>query len=189
MTLDPKLDDYKKQIVAAFSSGPGPGPLGSSGTASDATSMAASMLAAYQGAAAAQPAKAFQPGKGFSTLVSDPTQIADKSWWDDVWNIVQTVAPVIIDAVSKDYTPPKADLKAIIQALPEERKNDPDFAEYATTLALTVGQGTAQAMSGSAARPDLPPAPAGKDKGWFDDVCSFVSKVAPVVLPIAMSLL
>lgn len=189
MALDPKLEDYKKQIVAAFTDGTGSGSVGSSSAASDTTLMGASLLAAYKGAAAAEPSKAFQPGKGFTTLVSDPTQITDKSWWNDVWNVVQTVAPVIIDAVSKDYTPPKPDLKSIIQGLPQERKNDPDFVDYATTLALTVGQGTVLAMSGSSSRPDLPTAPPGKDKGWFDDVCGFVSKVAPVVVPIAMSLL
>jgi len=44
-------------------------------------------------------------------------------------------------------------------------------------------------MQGSSQRPDLPAAPDGKDKGWFDDVCDFVSQAAPVVLPIVMSLL
>lgn len=188
--LDPKFDTYKKQIVAAFSGAAGPGSGATAGSAvGDSSSMAASLLAAYQGAAAAQPAKAFKAGKGFTAQISDPMAITQKAWWDDVWSIVQTVAPAIIDAVSKDYQPPAPDLKAIIQALPEARRNDPDFADYATTLALTLGQGTVQAMSGSSARPEVPPAPAGKDKGWFDDVCSFVSNVAPVVLPIALSLL
>ncbi|MEP7089391.1 MAG: hypothetical protein ABI776_04720 [Nocardioidaceae bacterium] len=188
---NPKLEAARKQLLSALtSSSSGNTGIVPPSTRHDATSMATSLLGAYQSTALADPGKAFRPSnKDYVGRIDDPTAITQKAWWDDVWNIVQTVAPVVIDAVSKDYQPPKPDLNAIAASIPESRRSDSDFMDYATALTFTLGQGTVQAMQGSSDRPDLPAAPAGKDKGWFDDVCHFVSQAAPVVLPIVMSLL
>ena len=197
--LDPKLDNVKQQIESAFASGAASGGKDfSPGTAlvSDASSMAGAMLSAYQIAATVNPSKAFK-SKGYTpqAQVSDPAELGQKAWWDSVLNIIQTVAPVVINALSKDFQPQSPNLAAIIANLPEERRTDKAFVDYATTVLLTLGQATAQSMAGQKDFTDpansvtIPTAPSGMDKGWFDDVCSFVSHAAPVVLPIVMSLI
>jgi hypothetical protein len=195
--LDPKLEQVKKQIEGAFAGAPLPGKDYAPGIAvHDASSMACAMLAAYHTAAEVNPAKAFR-SKAFTPHVrlADPAQLQDKAWWNTVLDVIQTVAPVVINAVSKDYTAQPPQLASIIQALPAERRNDPGFVDYATSVLLNLGQATVQAMSGEKdfrdpnAQIPIPQPPPGMDKGWFDDVCDFVSDAAPIALPIIMSLL
>jgi len=197
--LDPKLENVKRQIEGAFTGGPGVESKDYAPATSvvrDASSMASAMLSAYHVAATVNPDKAFR-AKGFTPQVQigDPSELEMKAWWDSVLSIIQTVAPVVIDAVSKDYQPRPPQLSSIIQHLPAQRQNDRAFADYATTLLLTLGQATVQAMSGqkdftdSRTQVSIPQPPPGMDKGWFDDVCSFVSDAAPVALPIIMSLI
>jgi hypothetical protein len=196
---DPKLDSMKRQIENAFASKPRPGgkSLASADAAlEDACSLASAMLSAYHVAATVNPDKAFR-AKGFTPKVrlSDASLLGQKGWFDSVMSIIQTVAPVVIDAVSKDFQPKAPSLASIVQALPAERRNDKDFVDYATTLLLALGQATVQAMSGEkdftdpATQVAIPEPPAGMPKGWFDDVCDFVSDAAPVALPVIMSLL
>jgi hypothetical protein len=198
-TYDPKLAEMKKQIESAFTGGPGPDGKDFAPTSTavrDASSMASAMLSAYHVAATISPDKAFK-AKGFTPRVQlgDPSELGQKGWFDSVLSIIQTVAPVVIDAVSKDFTPKQPNLVSIIQALPAERRNDKDFVDFATTLLLTLGQATVEAMSGQkdftnpATQISIPELPSGKPKGWFDDVCGFVADAAPVALPIIMSLL
>jgi hypothetical protein len=197
--LDPKLESVKRQIEDAFAGGPGPDGKDYAPAATavrDASSMASAMLSAYHVAATVNPSKAFR-AKGFTprVQVGDPSELEQKAWWDSVLNIIQTVAPVVIDAVSKDYQPRAPQLSSIIAHLPAERQHDKAFADYATTLLLSLSQATIQAMSGQKdfTNPNtqfaIPQPPPGMPKGWFDDVCSFVSDAAPVALPIIMSLL
>jgi hypothetical protein len=198
VALDPKLDSLKKQIEAAFAGGPGPNgkDYAPSTTVHDATAMASAMLSAYHVATTVNPSKAFK-AKAFApqVQVSDPSELQDKAWWDTVLDIVQTAGPIVINALSKDYKPTSPNLATIIQALPEERRNDKDFVDYATTLLLSLGQATVQALSGQkdftdpATQISIPEPPPGKPKGWFDDVCDFVSDAASVVVPIAMAVL
>lgn len=199
MAIDPKLDNVKKQIQAAFAGGPGPDGKGYASPTTvvrDASSMASAMLSAYHVAATVNPGKAFK-AKGFTpkAQVSDSSELQAKDWWDSVIDIIEVVGPVVIDAVSKDYQPKSPNLASIIQALPAERRNDKDFVDYATTLLLSLGQATVQVLSGQksfadpAAEVVIPQSPPGKPKDWFDDVCDFVSDAAPVVVPIIMSLL
>jgi hypothetical protein len=158
--------------------------------------MASAMLAAYHTAAEVNPGKAFR-GKAFTPQVqlSDASELQQKAWWNSVLDIIQTVAPVVINAVSKDYQVQPPQLSSIIQALPAQRRNDPGFVDYATTVLLNLGQGTVQAMSGQKDFTDprteisIPQPPPGMDKGWFDDVCKFVGDAAPIALPIIMSLI
>ncbi len=171
--LDPKLENVKRQIEGAFTGGPGVESKDYAPATSvvrDASSMASAMLSAYHVAATVNPDKAFR-AKGFTPQVQigDPSELEMKAWWDSVLSI--------------------------IQHLPAQRQNDRAFADYATTLLLTLGQATVQAMSGqkdftdSRTQVSIPQPPPGMDKGWFDDVCSFVSDAAPVALPIIMSLI
>jgi hypothetical protein len=198
VALDPKLDSIKKQIEAAFAGGPGPNGKGyaPSTTVHDATAMAGAMLSAYHVAATVNPSKAFK-SKAFApqVQVSDPSELQDKAWWNTVLDIIQTTGPIVINALSKDYKPTSPNLASIIQALPEERRNDKGFVDYATTCLLSLGQATVQALSGQkdftdpATAISIPEPPPGMPKGWFDDVVDFVSDAAPVVLPIVMSLI
>ena len=196
---DPKLDSMKRQIENAFASKTRPGGkdfASADAALEDACSVASAMLSAYHVAATVNPDKAFR-AKGFTPKVrlSDASLLGQKGWFDSVMSIIQTVAPVVIDAVSKDFQPKAPSLASIVQALPAERRNDKDFVDYATTLLLALGQATVQAMSGEkdftdpATQVAIPEPPAGMPKGWFDDVCDFVSDAAPVALPVIMSLL
>jgi len=201
-TLDPQLENLKKQIEGAFTGGPGPdGKDFAAGTppitfVHDASSMASAMLSAYHVATVVNPNKAFK-AKAFTPQVqlSDPSELTQKNWFHSFLSIVQTVGPVIINALSKDFQPQAPNLATIIQALPPERRNDKDFVDYATTLLLTLGQATVEALSGKKdfTTPNtqvyIPQPPPGMPKGWFDDVCKFVADAAPVVIPIVMSLI
>lgn len=197
--LDPKLQSLAAQIEGAFAGGPAPsagGAAPSSQSTHDAASVAGSMLSAYHSAALVNPTKAYK-SKGLAPTiqVSDPTEATTKSFWDSVWSVVQTVGPVVIDAISKDYQPQQANLATIIEGLPANRRNDKDWVDFATTLLLSVAQGTVQALSGQkdfsdpASQPPLPQPPAGADKGFWDDAWGFVQQAAPTAMPIIMSLL
>lgn len=197
--LDPELESIKGQIETAFADGPAPDGKDAAPTTpvSSSASMASAMLGAYHAAVAVNPGKAFKPTKAFAPQVnvSSATELGEKEWWDDVLSIVQVVAPVVIDAVSKDFDPTQPTLQTILAALPPERRSDPDFADYATTVLLTLSQGTVQAMSGQkdftdpATQIPVPTPPPGKSKAWYDDVARFAAQAAPVVLPIVMSLI
>jgi hypothetical protein len=197
--IDPRLENYKTQIEAAFSGAPGPNGKGfqtDGARVHDASTVAGALLSAYHTAAIVNPAKAFRP-KAFTPQaeLSDPSVLYDKGWFDSVLNIVQDLGPVVINALSKDYAPPQPTLSQVIQQMPEARRKDPEWIDYATTLLLSLGQNAIQAMSGAKdfTKPDteigIPQPPPGKDKGWFDDAIGFVERAAPVVLPIVMSAL
>jgi hypothetical protein len=196
--LSPELEEIKQHIEDAFpvAGGAGKDYTSDATDIADAGTMAARLLSAYHVAATLQPDKAYRP-KAFTPGVqlSDSRNLALKSWWNDVLDVVTTVGPVIIDAVSKDYQPPQPHLNSIIQQIPRERRNDKDFVDYATTVLLTLANATVQSLSGTKdftaadAQVEVPEPPAGKDKGWFDDVCDFVSDAAPVVVPLVMSAL
>jgi hypothetical protein len=197
--LDPELDKIKSQIETAFADGSGPDgkePVPSVPVVSS-SSMASAMLGAYHSAVAVNPGKAFKPTKAFAPQVhlTSPAELAEKEWWDSVLSIVQVVAPVVIDAVGKDFDPTPLILQEILDTLPPEHRNDPDFADYSTTVLLTLCQETVQAMSGQkdftdpATEIPVPTPPPGKSKDWFDDVCRFAAQAAPVVLPIVMSVI
>jgi hypothetical protein len=197
--LNPKLDNIKDQIETAFADGPRPDGNGTPPTVpvSSSGSMASAFLGAYHAAVIANPGKAFKPTKAFAPQVhvNSSTELAQKEWWDSVLSIIQVVAPVVIDAVSKDFEPVQATLQTILDALPPEYRDDPAFADYATTVLLTLCQETVQAMSGKKDFTDpatpipVPTPPPGKSKDWFDDVCKFAAQAAPVVLPIVMSII
>jgi hypothetical protein len=198
--LDPRVETLKKQFETAFAGGKGPefkDFAAADAALADATKMASVMLSGYQIGAAVNPSKAYK-AKDFkpSVRLSDPSQLANKSWWNDVIDVIEVVGPVIVNALDKDYRPQPPQLADVIQRLPAERRNDKDFVDYATSLLLALAQTTIQALdpqkaftNGGSARYAIPDPPPGKDKGWFDDVCDFVSDAAPVAVPIILSLL
>jgi hypothetical protein len=199
-TLDPRIESLKKQFESAFAGGKGPEykDFAAADVAhSDATMMASTMLAAYQVGAKVNPSKAFK-AKDYKPAVrlSDSSVLANKAWWNDVFDVIEVIGPVVVNALSKDYQPQPPMLADVIQRLPPERRNDKDFVDYATSLLLALAQTTVQALdpqkafsNGGSARYTIPDPPPGKDKGWFDDVCDFVSDAAPVAVPIILSLL
>jgi hypothetical protein len=200
--LDPKLQDLAAQIENAFSGAPttlsgyGTGPSDPATLTHDASTVATSMLSAYQTAAAINPGKAYH-AKAMKPQVKleNPAQASSKDFWDSVWDVVQVAGPIIVDAVSKDYRPQPPNLGAVMQKVPAHRRNDKAWVDYTTSLLLNLAQGTAQSLSGQkdfsnpANRPLMPQPPSGADKGFFDDALSFVQDAAPVALPIIMSLI
>jgi hypothetical protein len=195
---DPKLEQLAKEISGAFKGGPGPSKDFSISVGNrDAAQFAASLLAAYQTAAVVNPRKAIRPpGKAFNTLtLEDPAAVVGKDFWHDFLSIVSEVAPVVINALSKDYEAPRPVLRDVIDALPAERRDDKSWTDFATQLLLIAAKTTVQALSGekdfshSSDLPDLPQPPDGKDKDFFADAMHFVAQAAPVVMPIIMSFL
>ncbi len=198
--IDPKLNDIAVQISSALST-PGGGQPGiastsdTSAVARDASSLAASMLAAYHTAVQINPAKAFQTKSMTPAIqLGSASEIQDKSFWDSVWSVVQTAGPVLVNALNKDYKAETPNLASVIQTVPANRRNDKDWVDFTTSLLMNLAQGAVQALSGQkdftipANRPPMPQAPAGADKGWFDDALGFVQRAAPVALPIIMSM-
>src|SRR5262245_41512229 len=200
--LDPRLQKLANEIEGALS---GQQPTGGakgylSGQSTDSTkqaaSVAGSLLAAYQTSAMLNPTKAFK-SKGLvpQLQISDPSLLTDKSWWNSVWDVVQTVAPVVINAMSKDYAPPQSNLSSIIQSVPAHRRNDKDWVDFATTLLLNVAQGTIDAIrqekdfSDPNNQPQIPMPPANADKNFLSDAWDFVQDAAPIAGPILLSLL
>jgi hypothetical protein len=202
-TVDPRLSDVAVQISSALSSGTGGAGIGyspastiDSAVTRDAASIAASLLGGYHSAVMVNPSKAFQTKAMTPDMpLATKEEIMDKGFWDDVWNVVQTAGPVVVNALSKDYRADPPSLATAIQSVPPNRRNDKDWVDFTTNLLLGLAQGAVQSLSGQkdfsieANRPQLPAAPMGKDKGWFDDAISFVKKAAPVAIPIAMSVL
>jgi len=194
--LSPQLEVIRQRIEDAFPvADGGAGKDYTTGPAdiTDAGTMAAKLLSAYHVAATLQPDKAYKP-KAFSPGVqlSDSRNLTMKSWWNDVIDVVTTVGPAIIDAVSKDYQPTQPHLNSVIQQIPRELRNDKDFVDYATSVLVTLANATVEALSGTkdftspGQQVEMPEPPAGKDKGWFDSVCDFVSDAAPYVVQAAM---
>lgn len=198
--LDPKLNDIAVQISSALSSGATTAAYPSLGapstTTRDAASLAASLLSAYHSAVMVNPSKAFQVKTMTPRIqLSSRDELLDKGFWDDVWTTVQTVGPVVVNALNKDYRADSPNLASVIQTVPPHRRNDKDWVDFTTSLLLNLAQGAVQALSGQkdfsipANRPPMPVAPPGADKGWFDDAVGFVQQAAPVALPIIMSMI
>lgn len=198
--LDPKLQSLAAQIESAFSGAPTSlkdfNQTDTNMLIHDASTVASSMLAAYQTAATINPNKAYHP-KAYkpSMKLTNPSQAATKDFWDSVWDVVQVAGPIIVDAVSKDYRPQQPNLSAVIQKVPANRRNDKNWVDYTTSLLLNLAQGTALSLSGQkdftnpVDRPQMPLPPPGADKNFIDDALSFVQDAAPVALPIIMSLI
>lgn len=199
--VDPKLKNLADEIEKALAGGDGgkakSGYLsGVAAPAYGATTVAASLLSAYHSAALTNPTKAVK-AKGLPPQIEvrDPSVVADSKFWDTLWDVVQVVGPVVVNALSKDYQPASKNLNSIIQSVPEHRRNDKDWVDFATTLLLNLAQGTVQAISGTkdftdpATRPPVPKPPPGADKDFFSDAWDFVQDAAPVAMPIILSLL
>jgi hypothetical protein len=200
--LDPKLNDIAVQISSALSSGSSTssttysGMTDQSAISRDSSQLAASLLSAYQSAAQLNPNKAFQTKSMTPSIqLSSKDEVLDKGFWDSMWNAVQTVGPIIVNAMNKDYKADTPNMASVIQTVPANRRNDKDWVDFTTNLLLNLAQGAVQALSGQkdfsipANRPPMPQPPAYADKGWFDDALSFVQKAAPVALPIVMSMI
>ena len=192
--VDPQLKNLAADLANAFSGGPGPSKNFNVQGGNDAAKMATAFISAYQNAVLVNPTKAFKSkGAPAPLQLSDSTVIATKDFWDDAWDIVVDVAPVVINALSKDFKPQQLNLKQIVDKLPDTRKNDKAWTDYATNTLLYGCYATNQCFGGTKPTSlggmfDSPPTPpAGVNKDWFDDVCDFVSDAAPVVLPIVMS--
>ena len=196
-TLEPQLQTLAEDLKKIFTGGPGPSKNFATVGGDDSAKMAAAFVSAYHAAATVNPQKAFKSkGAPAALVLTDSTAVADKGFWDDAWAVVRAVAPVVINALSKDYKPAPATLKQIVDALPAERKNDKAWTDYATNTLLYGCWQTASCFGGTVPRGllggavDMPPTPPpGADKNWLDDVVSFIEDAAPVVLPIVLSLI
>lgn len=189
------VDQLEQQLKNAFTGGAAPKQGDYTAVHADAPSLAANLLYAYQNGLAANPTKAPAKGKGIlpPKVVIDAQMAVSKGFWDDVWSVVEEAAPIIVNSFFKDFQQPPPTLQSVYAKVPDARKQDPEFAAYASKLVVTLAQGTVQAASGTKDfknnQPPIPTAPAGKDKAWWDDVWSFVQEAVPVALPIVMSLI
>ena len=192
-TYDARIDNLKAQIETAMSTGSTKDFEGS--TASSGMMLPQvcfPLLDAYRLAALVNPSKAFKSKEPVSDL-NRPEAIGDKDFWSEAWRVIQTVGPVLINALNQNGKAPTKSLKAVVAELPPERRDDPEFRAYAADLLLYVTQHTAGALSGAknyadpATTPEPPQPPPGKD--FWSDAWDFVCDAAPVVLPIVLSLL
>ena len=202
-TLDPKLATLSDHLKAAFAGTGGASSNGgyasastSAATSRDSTILASSLLAAYQSAIVANPSKAFKATSATPRIqLSSVDEATSKDFWSGLWNVVQIAGPAVVNALSKDYKPETPTLATIMADVPAHRRNDKDWVDFTTNLLLSLAQGTMQSLSGQkdlsneANQPAMPTPPAGADKSWFSDAFDVVTKYAPTVLPIAMSLL
>ncbi|HEY6130435.1 MAG TPA: hypothetical protein VIV27_00375 [Halioglobus sp.] len=196
-SLDPQMQIVAKQISQAFKGGTDSVKgFNVTSSSTDAAQMAAAFLSAYHQAVLVNPGKALK-SKGVVPPVrlEDPESIVSKGWFDDFVKIVGTVGPLVINLASKDYKPDQPDLKSVIARVPDARRDDQEWIDFASQWLLVGAQTCIQTLSGSKDfsdpknLPELPQPPAGADKGWFDDIVEFVADAAPVVMPIVLSLI
>jgi|SRR5664279_553783 len=164
-------------------------PSSASGSASSAavTAFSGQLLASVQDYLRTHPEvtnKAFksQP-KDFSVAagVISPSDIADKSFWSSFGRIVTQTVPIIVQALSKDYTPSKD-----ATGIPPQLAADKDFWAFLNSALTTVVPPLISALSGGkdfdTGTINPPVIPDGKDKSWWSDALSVVAQVAPSVL-------
>jgi len=112
-----------------------------------------------------------------------------KDWFSDAFNIVQQVAPYVVDLFGKDYT----DAGNAIQAagVSQARLQDKDFLSFVGQALLQIApdvldmfqQGKDFNPGAAPQLPDVPASVAEADKkDWFSDALHVVSTALPYVI-------
>lgn len=122
--------------------------------------------------------------------LNDPARLQDKSFWDDVVDVANTVVNVagpILNALPKEMTTqgPGQAGQNIAQQIAPERLHNKDFWSSAFGALETIVPHLIDAAAGKEFSKDLTltvPAEYAQQKGWFDDVMSVVQVAAPIVL-------
>ena len=188
----------KTQIIEALSSGGKSksivGPTFGGGGAPDSALFASQLLGCLSVGLSQQPAlidKVKTAGyKAPASELQDPAMLADKAWWNDVINVVQRAAPIVLSLVSGG----SKDFNAIATSPEAQRhQDDKDWQNFVADLATQVMPMLVQALRGTKdfSQPGAVTLniqiPANKPKGWFDDAVSAVTRIAPVVLPYVLA--
>ncbi|MET7486300.1 caspase family protein [Streptomyces sp. NPDC005538] len=122
--------------------------------------------------------------------LSDPARLQDKSFWDDVVGVANTVVHVagpILSAIPKEIVTQGSGQagQGLARQIAPERLHNKDFWSSAFGALETIVPHLIDAAAGKDYNKDLaltvPPEYA-QDKGWFDDVMSVVQVAAPIVL-------
>jgi hypothetical protein len=132
--------------------------------------------------------------------ISDPSQLQNKDFWSSVLSTVQTVAPLIFDAMSKDFTEPGQAAQKALNKLPEGRAQtrvqDKGWVDFIIDTVTTLGPPLYQAITGQkdfrTATADAPylKIPPGKenDKNWITDAISVATDILPYAWPVIAAL-
>jgi hypothetical protein len=200
-----QLGPLKSQIKAALSGGGAKSlDLGLHvGAQQDTGIAAASFLASMTAALAQQPNLITQlqstMQKAYTTpIIQDPMRLNDKSWWNDVFHVIQQGAPIalqIFNAVSGG----RKDFAAVVSSpVVQRHANDKDWQNFVADLLTQVTPLMVHALRGTKdfSQPGAlmlniqPPTNIqGDPKAWWNDVLQFVGDALPVVLPIVMSVI
>ncbi|SDK59380.1 hypothetical protein [Arthrobacter sp. ok362] len=196
--LDTRLQPLAEQLKKSFTgNGQVSKDWGKPSVNTDASQLAASLLSAYQQAALVNPGIAIRPKGVVPALqLQDP---ANKDLWDDALKLVTTVGPPLINWLSKDYKPETPTLGDIIKQVPESRRNDKDWTDFASQFVLIAAQATVQALSGakdftdpknSITFPDLPPGlTEAERKNWLSDLGDWTVHSLPSIIPAVLPLI
>ncbi|HEY6796681.1 MAG TPA: hypothetical protein VI248_18560 [Kineosporiaceae bacterium] len=173
-------DDAIAQVLAALSGG---APPGTRGGAYDGSGITAGILTGVRDGLMLNPKLQLTAPKAPVMLqVQDPQQLAQKDFWNSVFSVTQDVLPIVVQALSKDYAPPKsaADIR-----VPAERRSDKDWLNFVGSLLQTTVPQVINLVQGKDYNPGSltpPQVPPGKDKDWVNDAVQVGIQALPFVL-------
>lgn len=159
------------------------GSTSSTSNTQDTANVSAAVVAGIRDAALNNPRLTQNAQKAANIVrVADPTEINSKDFWDDMFRTVNQYLPVIVQAVSKDYTPPRSvnDIR-----IPANRQNDKGWFDFVAQALTTIVPQAVSMLQGKDYNPSTlrqPTAPANADKDWFSDALGIATQVLPFVL-------
>lgn len=193
ITLDQGLAKLSQELSAALAQTPNGGVL--SDSQYQAANFAAGLLAGVPAVASAAPATQSKVKAVAPLAITDASLLQDKNWLSEAFSIVQTTAPLIINALSKDFKDTGGVVREALQGVQPGRNQDKDWVNFVVDMVTTLTPMVAQAITGQKdfrTTDDIPTItvpPQASDKSWFSDAINAVQKIAPVALPVVMSLI
>ena len=182
-TIESVLGSIAKNAGGASSNGAAT-PAKALGYLDDVAACAANLVPAVAAASRNSKAPVVRPA------LSDPARLQDKSFWDDVISVANTVVHVagpILNAIPKEMVTQGSGQagQSLAQQIAPERLHNKDFWSSAFGALETIVPQLIDVAAGKEFSKDLtltvPPEYA-QQKGWFDDVMSVVQVAAPIVL-------
>lgn len=168
------------RVMSVLSGGTYQGP---AGAAYDGSGITAALLTSVRDGLLLNPRlQQSAPKSPIMVQIQDPQQLADKNFWDSVFSAAHDIIPVVVQALSKDYTPPKSanDLQ-----VPANRRNDKDWLDFVGSLLQTTVPQVINLIQGKDYNPTTvrpPQVPPGKDKDWVNDAVRVGLQALPLVL-------
>jgi hypothetical protein len=168
------------RVMSVLSGGTYQGP---AGAAYDGTGITAALLTSVRdGLLLNSRLQQSAPKAPIIVQIQDPQQLADKNFWDSVFSAAHDIIPVVVQALSKDFTPVKSvnDLQ-----IPANRRNDKDWLSFVGSILQTTVPQVFDLLQGKAYNPTTvrpPQVPPGKDKDWANDAVRIGLQALPLVL-------